>query len=317
MVLSQEVLLQLQSLLNLATIYANEEHYVIHPQKTVIVPFNMHSKQQRDHTISDPPWHINSAQVPADREVVHLGIRRDMDNPYATIEDRVKCARRTLYAMHGPGLHGMSGLPVKTCIKLYNSYVLPRALYGLEAISLNDTARKMLETFHRHALRCILGLPERTAIPALYILTGQLPITYQNDIKVLNFLLGLLSSDPTREVILRQYTVKKDNTKSLVKNFSQKLHNYGLPTIYDLYMCPPTKPQWKRQVRMAVQKIAVRELAQDAESMSSLRFLSKVLIPGVVHPTLGLTLNSRQVTRACIKARLATNTYPLQHTNTR
>ncbi len=40
MVLMAKTPLQLQTLLNLATLYANEEHYVIHPQKTVVVPHN-------------------------------------------------------------------------------------------------------------------------------------------------------------------------------------------------------------------------------------------------------------------------------------
>jgi hypothetical protein len=33
-------------------------------------------------------------------------------------------------------LHGTNGLPPTTCIKLFNTYVLPRLLYGLETFIL-------------------------------------------------------------------------------------------------------------------------------------------------------------------------------------
>jgi hypothetical protein len=39
-----------------------------------------------------------------------------------------------LLAQDGTGLHGTNGLPRTTCIKLFNTYVLPRLLYGLERI---------------------------------------------------------------------------------------------------------------------------------------------------------------------------------------
>ena len=44
MIIMASSALQLQSLILLATIYANEERYIIHPQKTVIVPFNISSE---------------------------------------------------------------------------------------------------------------------------------------------------------------------------------------------------------------------------------------------------------------------------------
>ena len=41
-----------------------------------------------------------------------------------------------LLAQDGTGLHGTNGLPRTTCIKLFNTYVLPRLLYGLETFIL-------------------------------------------------------------------------------------------------------------------------------------------------------------------------------------
>ena len=41
MIIMASSALQLQALILLATIYANEERYIIHPKKTVIVPFNI------------------------------------------------------------------------------------------------------------------------------------------------------------------------------------------------------------------------------------------------------------------------------------
>ena len=311
MIISSTSKLQLQCLLNLAAEYANEEHYNIHPQKTTIVPFNLQSSEQAQNLQDETPWSINDKAIPVEKEVTHLGIRRHADFPDATIEDRTKSFRRTFYSLYGAGLYGMSGLLVSACIKLYNAYVLPRGIFnGLTAIRISETGKSKLVTASQHALCCILGLPERTAIPALYILSGQLPITYLLDIRLLNFCLSLISSNPTDEIIIRQYVTKKNSSKSLVNIIKNRLYTYNLPTLFDLYINPPTKKAWKRMVKDAVVNLARRNIKEAAENKSSLRYLSKNFIQGQVHPLLDSVYNTRQVTRANIKTRIVCGVYP-------
>ena len=317
MILMSTSLLQLQALLELITTYANEEQYVIHPQKTVITPFNVASKGQMEFLKSYPLFETNGNTIPVVEEFTHLGIQRSVTSPYVVVEARAETARKTFYALLGAGLHGLNGLPVTTSLMLYRIYVIPRLLYGLESVRLTDTAISKLDSFHRYALRCILGLPKYTATPALFILSGQLPISYQIDIKILSFIRSLLSIEPTRELLLHQYAIKTDKSNSLVVIFAKKLSKYDLPTIYDLYMDTPPKQVWKTLVKSAVIKVACNDIRDGAECKSTLSLLHHQLVFSAPHPAVSMVDNPRQVVRACIKSKILTQTYPIESTRVR
>ena len=106
-----------QSLMSLISYYANAEQNVIHPEKSVIVPYHMKSKAELEHLIETRPIQMNQKGVPIKKEMTHLGITRNNSQPNANIEDRISCARKTLYALMGSGLHGLNGLPV--AVRIY------------------------------------------------------------------------------------------------------------------------------------------------------------------------------------------------------
>jgi hypothetical protein len=49
----------------------------------------------------------------------HIGIQRD-SNKSTLVSERIKLARRTLYALMGAGLHGYNGVNPEVGIKLWN-----------------------------------------------------------------------------------------------------------------------------------------------------------------------------------------------------
>ena len=302
---------QLQALLLLISTFANEEHYIIHPEKSIIIPYNMPSKAQLENIMATKPWTSNSNNIPVEEEVVHLGVRRNIHNPHAVIDDRTSTARKTLYSMMGSGLHGLNGLPVKTSVKLYNAYVVPRALYGLEAVRTTDSALDKLIKFHRYALRSILGLPKWTAVPALYILSGQIPIEFQLDAKILKFIHNLLTTDYIRDMVLRQYVVKCNKSNSLIIKFKEKLSKYQLPSITDIFVDPPTKNSWKQSVKQAVHREASRYIRELGEEKSTLKYLNKTFY-NTPHPAALHVNNCRQVTRANVKLQLLSGTFPFK-----
>jgi hypothetical protein len=211
---------ELQLLLLIIADYANSEHYIIHPDKSLILPLNVKSDLHLQSLEEIKPWAVNGKNLPVSRELTHVGIHRDLKGVTPTVEDRIALGRRTLYAMMGAGLHGLNGLPVPTSIHLYNTYVLPRATYGLEALNLKGYHENSLEVFHRSTLRSILSLPDRTAIPALHILTGVMPMKAILDVKTLCFLHSLTATyGVTRDIVHRQYVVKKNSSKSQPRVF--------------------------------------------------------------------------------------------------
>ena len=71
----------------------------------------------------------------------HLGIlrilRSSKEENAINILKRTSLARRTLNSLIKTGVHGCNGLNAKIAYKIYQVYVIPRLLYGLEVLLLN------------------------------------------------------------------------------------------------------------------------------------------------------------------------------------
>ena len=73
MIIMASSALQLQAFIIPASIHANEQSYVIHPQNTVIVLFNISSEDHLDFLTGEMVWMINGVNVPVEK-MIHLGI---------------------------------------------------------------------------------------------------------------------------------------------------------------------------------------------------------------------------------------------------
>ena len=146
--------------------------------------------------------------------------------------DRFKVARRTKYALMGSGVHGTNGLDPKTSYQIYNTYVLPRLLYGLEVLPLKTTHIHKLEDFHRKTIRFLQSLPQRTSIAAIYLLLGALPLQAEYHKKQLSLLYSLLACENNKihTIIIRQISVNYDNTTT-------KIASLPILEMYYRYIC--------------------------------------------------------------------------------
>ena len=309
---------ELQVLLKLVATYANEEHYVIHPEKTVILPLNIQSEQQIKHLEESMPWEINNAKLPVTKELVHVGIERYLTSIDPTIDKRIANGRQTLYGLFGSGMHGTNGLPVMTSVHLYQVYIIPRIIFGLEALVLKKTHFYNLEMLQRSILKSLLGVPKRTAIPALYIITGLHPIEKQINRKQLIFLRSLISENGRlKDLVRRQYVMKKVNSKSWIVHIKKVLAQFSLPSLHDLLGDTPSKLTWKEEVKVAITRTTEKEIEEEASKMNTLQFLNPSLRSGKWHNVVSFIKNPREVARAAIKTQMLTGTYTFQCTRVR
>ena len=118
---------ELQEMLSLTYNFSACNRYIIHPSKSQIITFG--NKEDISCSIGPDP-------VPVTDSMTHLGLLRKSDElvPSSLIENRISLANRTAYSLMGAGLHGTNGLPPALCLRVYHTYVLPRMLYGLEAL---------------------------------------------------------------------------------------------------------------------------------------------------------------------------------------
>ncbi|CAC5381559.1 unnamed protein product [Mytilus coruscus] len=164
--------------------YANEHHYSIHPTKTQIIDCSK--------TKSDYIWKLDGNDVTIAKSGVHLGLTRAENNEsHINVQEKIKLARRTKYALMGSGCHGTNGLDPPTSYQIYKTYVIPRLIYGLEVLPLTRSDIEQLEKIHRKNLRPLQSLPERTANSAVLLLLA-LPIEAEIHKRALSLLLALL-----------------------------------------------------------------------------------------------------------------------------
>ena len=114
--------------LNIVNDYAIAHKYIIHPNKSTV---SVQYPGRKSKTVDVMVWHLDDNEIPTTDSFVHLGITRACSKPADTlIDDRISLARRTAYRLMGCGLHDNNGLDGATSIKIYQTYVFPRLLYG-------------------------------------------------------------------------------------------------------------------------------------------------------------------------------------------
>ena len=147
-------------MLSVATHHARQSRVTINPTKTKAVILNKPKKISK----SDLNWTLGNTLVYPSEDTTHLGlIRAELKENNLNIDARISIARRTLYSLMNIGLHGTNGLNPQTSYKIYQSHVIPRLLYGMEILPLNQNLLDIMARFHTNTLRNIQSLPTRTA----------------------------------------------------------------------------------------------------------------------------------------------------------
>ena len=120
---------------------------------------------------------LTEKNVSLSQNTTHLGILRAETNENTiNIEERLKLARRTFYALINTGVHGSNGLNPSVSFKIYQCYVLPRLLFGLEVLPITNSQLNLLSKFHLDSIKRFQSLPTRTLTCAVQLLLGTLPI---------------------------------------------------------------------------------------------------------------------------------------------
>ncbi|CAC5386588.1 unnamed protein product [Mytilus coruscus] len=151
----------------------NSSRQTVNPTKTKAIILN----KQKNINRSDLNWTVGNTPVYPPEDTTHLGlIRAELKENNLNIDVRISIARRTLYFLMNTGLHGTNGLNPQTSYKIYQSDVIPRLLYGMEILPLNQSQLDIMIRFHTKTLRNSQSLPTRTATGSVFMLLGALTI---------------------------------------------------------------------------------------------------------------------------------------------
>ena len=299
---------QLQIAISLAEKDASRERYKFNADKTKIVAVK---------TPQDTPFMLYNNKLGYSNDEPHLGISRNQQNNNKdTIGKRIQKARRATYSLLGAGLSGIENVGPEVAIRGFTIYILPILLHGLEALVLTKTEVNDLALFQREMLRRFMKLPDSTAVPAIHLLSGTLPVDAEIHKRSLGLLRSTLDVNPDcppavlmKDLVIRQLAMEESN--SWATQMRSLLQQYKLPSASTLIQCPPKKHQWKEFIK-SVDKFSFEKLQKEASSMTTLSFLDvKQCMPGSLHPVWKNLCSITDVKKAIVKARLLIQRYPL------
>ena len=235
---------ELQVMMNLSIRNAKKDHVTIHPDKSNVALLNSHK------TVSKKSFSLDMGdkKVQFSSSTTHLGLLR------SEVNENIINIWKNGYALINTGVHGTNGLNPRVSYKIYQCFVIPRLLYGLEVLPLTQTQINILSKFHLDNLKRFQSLPIRVATCAIYLLLGALPLEAELHKRQLGLLYNILISDneTVKELTERQIAVNLDNRLSYFSKVQDLLDQYQLPPLKDLKSCLTTKENWKFQIRTAI-----------------------------------------------------------------
>ncbi len=305
---------ELQVMIDLCHDYSERNQYELHPTKSEVMPLPAGPVSTKGAN-TNLSWTLGYKEITKVDSITHLGINYHTTHRLTVtnlVTDRISLARRTAYSLLGVGLHGINGLPPPVALRIFNTYVLPRLVYGMETVFLNATQRKEIATYQNRVLRQLMSLPTRAATPCLYILTGTLPIRAVVDSRKLTLIGNICSgvNISLQNLFVYQCAIRSPDSQSWFVQAAQLLAYYDLPSVSELIENSPNKSEWKLVVKKAVRKHWAAIILREAAEKSSLQRLNtESLRFGIHHPLWKTGCNPKDVGRAAVKAQMVTGTY--------
>ncbi|CAG2231328.1 unnamed protein product [Mytilus edulis] len=302
-----------QILIDMAFDFSKREAYLLQPAKSCVIQ----SKSRHHEKVNENFWNLGNSVLPTSNKATHIGIcRTDDDSCKATIDENLKKARRTLYSLMGVGLYGENGLDPQTSMSIMNTYIIPIMFYGLEIVIPRGRCLETLNIQFKKFLKQLLSLPKTVADPAIYMISGMLPVEAQIDVKILTFYGNITRQGKNSiewQLAERQLNVKSINSNSWFSLLRKIFLKYELNDPAQYLVNPISKYQWKREITSKVQKFWIEKILNQAKLYTSLRYLSLIYKPGQCHPIANTnTMNSREIIRIPTKLKIATGSYILQ-----
>lgn len=135
------------------------------------------------------PLKLGPDTVKMKSKAKHMGIilSNNQNDELETYSKRSNDMRSVVYAARSMGRPAVPVAPTVIC-KIYNSVAVPRGLYGMEVVPINDDGLRVLEQAHKVNAKSILDVPDHTPSVAPLAMLGWLTINARIAILKLMFI---------------------------------------------------------------------------------------------------------------------------------
>ena len=175
---------------------------------------------------------------------------------------------------------------------------------------------EQLNIHYKKVLKQILSLYINVADPAIYILSGLLPIEAEIHIKVLTFFGNITRSEHTSiewRLAERQLQVKSYDSNSWFMDIRKICIKYDITDPYTYLENPLPKSQWKSLITKHVHQYWKNAIEENMLLYTSLKYLDSNYNIGRIHPLLkSQSANIQDIRRIPTRLKIVTGTYILQ-----
>ena len=172
------ILNKIPSLIDLPVLHSSQNKYQYIPTKTKILVTNPKPLKSSPPTIPpDATWTVGGAPVSTSSQATHLGIVRSghhSSNSPAVVT-RIAAHARALFRLLNLGLAKGHRTNPATSLRIEQTFASPVHYSGLAPLLLTKPELSTLNVYSRKILTRILKLHDKTAVPAIHLLSGVLP----------------------------------------------------------------------------------------------------------------------------------------------
>ena len=232
-------------------------------------------------------WLLGGDLVEVTEEYTHLGV---IMTPGAAakrrIEEGMKTARRALYAQCTQGLNIARMSPL-TLHAIWRIYAEPALTYSLPVTKMTAEDIAYLERMQLRVYRLMQGLPGKTQKTAVLAMLGALPtkiMIIRVTMQFLGFLLRAVRTHETTQYVLLHGTENQDRESSLTRQWEAMLTELGLPSLTEVVQRFGAQREggWTKIINLAIEQLVEKHYQEDANKMTSLRWLSHLLPLGEI-----------------------------------
>ena len=120
----------------------------------------------------------------------------------------------------------------ETSIHLLQTYVLPVLVYGMEVVTHKAALMERLERTYTNFIKQILSLPVTVADPAVYVLSGAVPVEaviHKKALMLFGSVCRLDEDSVEKRIARRQLCVKSFNSNSWFTTVRKLFFKYDIP----------------------------------------------------------------------------------------
>ena len=182
-------------------------------------------------------------------------------------------------------------------------------------------ALSVLDVQYKRLLKQILSLPDTTADPAVYLLSGLLPaeaVIHKRVFTLFGNITRLANTSIENQLVKRQLEIKTFKSHSWFVAVKKTLLKYDLPSAESLLEKPIAKFAWKKLFNESVNKYWAEQVLSQSKLYASLRYLSKSYTVGKCHKAVKpYEFSNRDICRIPVKTKILTGTFILQSNSAR